>query len=185
MIKPFFAFALVAAIVHSAQAQEYPLDILKSQRVQAIQGQYRGEIRFQSSDGLKDQLIQPQLTLSIQIQPDSLRLQSTSDLLGHQCHSKLGEILELKTFSEQDSRVVMAQFAFNSGKCFEKYRAKSLTLIVWQNDHKELIAETLLNSSIGLTEAPKQNLFIHGYFTQTIPRGVPNRAPAIAHSGTL
>jgi hypothetical protein len=193
MRLPFLSFAQLATFAlgmagfhpGSLQAQEYDLGLIKSQRTRAISGHYVGEIRLQSSNGVTDHLIRSRASLSVQVHPDSLEVQSTTDFLGDQCQSKIGEILELKKFSEQGSQILTAEFAFHSGKCFDKYRAKSLTLIIWENDHKEVVVETLLNSSFGLSSLQNQKLFVHGYFTKSNPHLVPNRAPAVAQSGTM
>jgi hypothetical protein len=165
-----FILSQITLILNSTHlyAKEFDLGLTESTRVQETVGTYQGEVRLQSSSGDTDRLLTSHVQVSVKISPDSIQIQNTPDLLGSECHSKIGGIRELKKLSNEDTQIFTAEFDFNSGKCFKGKNLNQFKVILWKNEQNEVFLETLLEnaSQSNSQKLQKDLLYIHGYFTK-------------------
>jgi hypothetical protein len=140
-----------------------------------VVGEYRGEIRLQTSDGSMDKLLTRDARLTLGSSGDELTVYSSVDLLGKGCKSKLIGIRELVQFAPQQSEVLRAVFDFDPGLChsskFPKH-ASSLLILVRKDENHGLALETLLlqgPASLDFRPQANKKPFVHGYFQRLNP----------------
>jgi hypothetical protein len=134
-----------------------------------IVGEYQGEVRMQSSDGLVNRLMVREAKVKLSISGDELIFTPISDIVGEHCQSSVGGIRELVKAAPDQGQVLRAEFDFKTGHCSSFSKLDTVLVLLEKNPEGALTLETLLvESSAGReTYYPlEQKKNIHGYFSR-------------------
>src|SRR4051794_38239641 len=78
-----------------------------------LTGEYQGEVRLQTADGLTNQLVVDHARLVLSISGDEMTIKPASDLIGKGCGSKISSVREVMEFPSAQNEVMEASFDFN------------------------------------------------------------------------
>jgi len=154
---------------NSAQARQFSLNTGLMNDLKGIVGEYRGEIRLQSSDGSINRLVVSDARVELSISEDALVLKPLSDLVGKNCQSKVGGIRELFKSAKDQVQVLRAEFDFSSKSCLTDSKFDALLVLLERGNEGDLTLETLLvqRSQGRDTFYPlNRGNSIHGYLTK-------------------
>ena len=156
-----------------AYTQEINKSTLILDHLEETTGEYQGEIRLQTPDGLTDRLLIPDARLTINIKGDELLLNTPSDLLGEDCNSKISSVRELIKYPQNEPEALKAVFDFNPGHCSNQSNPNTLLILVRRELSQGLILETLFVRNpfnLEIHDQINQKELIHGYFQKSNSR---------------